>query len=60
MDLIDLEKCLLAKFGVDTEENEPSKVACLSPSPCQLRTYATGKGEDLRSNHRPVAEMLIA
>jgi len=25
---------LLAKFGVDTEENELSKVACLPPSPC--------------------------
>ena len=28
---------LLAKFGVDTEENEPSKVACLPPSPLSIK-----------------------
>ena len=28
---------LLAKFGVDTEENELSKVACLPPSPLLIK-----------------------
>ena len=28
---------LLAKFGVDTEENELSKVACLPPSPLSIK-----------------------
>ena len=30
-------ECLLAKFGVDTEENELSEVACLPPSALSMK-----------------------
>ena len=31
--LVDLEKCQIAKIGFDTDENEPCKVCPLSVSP---------------------------
>ena len=45
---------LLAKFGVDTEENELSKVACLPPSPL-LRAapiHETTFAKDLRGEKK--------
>ena len=47
---------LLAKFGVDTEENEPSKVACLPPSPLSIKDLWIWIGANFETGTRSSVE----